>query len=153
MHHDSRRFTHPDKFNVSSRLSPYAHAGSRCSRKLWIKAGDPFTPILTFFLILASTLYSLPPHLQPDHYFNDKHTSSESANLANPWERDHWMFGAGCAYSIFLPTSASLTCSYFICIAAAFAQAWLSPSVKYSWLLRAYYGRSEWKRSLASQSI
>ncbi|MCJ1379692.1 hypothetical protein MMC17_002794 [Xylographa soralifera] len=32
---------------------------------------------------------------QPDRYLQDPLTSAESANLVNPNERDHWMFGAG----------------------------------------------------------
>ncbi|PIG79051.1 hypothetical protein AARAC_008044 [Aspergillus arachidicola] len=31
----------------------------------------------------------------PGRYINDPLTSAESANVANPMERDHWMFGAG----------------------------------------------------------
>ncbi|KAF9499951.1 cytochrome P450 [Pleurotus eryngii] len=31
----------------------------------------------------------------PERYIKDSTLSSESANLANPYERDHWMFGAG----------------------------------------------------------
>lgn len=33
--------------------------------------------------------------MQPDRYINDHLTSAESANLVDPYERNHWMFGAG----------------------------------------------------------
>lgn len=33
--------------------------------------------------------------LQPDRYLNDPLLSSASANLSDPYARDHWMFGAG----------------------------------------------------------
>lgn len=33
--------------------------------------------------------------MQPDRYISDSTLSSASANLHNPHERDHWMFGAG----------------------------------------------------------
>ena len=32
---------------------------------------------------------------QPERYLDDRLTCAESANLANPMERDHWTFGAG----------------------------------------------------------
>ena len=32
---------------------------------------------------------------QPDRYLNDPLPTSASANLADPYARDHWMFGAG----------------------------------------------------------
>ena len=33
--------------------------------------------------------------LQPERYVNDGTNNTESANLPNPYERYHWMFGAG----------------------------------------------------------
>ncbi|KOC12896.1 hypothetical protein AFLA70_9g006521 [Aspergillus flavus AF70] len=42
-----------------------------------------------------STRHSNPETFDPDRYINDPLTSAESANVANPMERDHWMFGAG----------------------------------------------------------
>uniref|UniRef100_A0A0W0FAE3 Cytochrome P450 n=1 Tax=Moniliophthora roreri TaxID=221103 RepID=A0A0W0FAE3_MONRR len=36
-----------------------------------------------------------PYRFNPDRYISDSTLSSESANLANPMERDHWMFGVG----------------------------------------------------------
>ncbi|RMZ48531.1 cytochrome P450 [Aspergillus flavus] len=41
------------------------------------------------------TRHSNPETFDPDRYINDPLTSAESANVANPMERDHWMFGAG----------------------------------------------------------
>lgn len=35
-------------------------------------------------------------YTQPDRYLGDHYTNAESANLADPMLRDHWMFGAGC---------------------------------------------------------
>lgn len=32
---------------------------------------------------------------QPDRYINDSLTSAQSSNLSDPYQRDHWMFGAG----------------------------------------------------------
>ena len=32
---------------------------------------------------------------QPDRYVDDHYSNAESANLADPYQRDHWMFGAG----------------------------------------------------------
>lgn len=32
---------------------------------------------------------------QPDRYLGDNYSNAESANLADPTQRDHWMFGAG----------------------------------------------------------
>ncbi|PLB50375.1 cytochrome P450 [Aspergillus steynii IBT 23096] len=39
--------------------------------------------------------YSQPDLFNPDRYIHDPLTSAESANLADPEKRDHWMFGAG----------------------------------------------------------
>lgn len=36
-----------------------------------------------------------PDDFNPDRYMGDSLTSADSANLADPYERDHWMFGAG----------------------------------------------------------
>ena len=33
--------------------------------------------------------------LQPDRFANDGLSSSESANLSDPYQRDHWMYGVG----------------------------------------------------------
>ncbi|KAL4897159.1 cytochrome P450 [Aspergillus ambiguus] len=39
--------------------------------------------------------HSNPETFDPERYINDPLTSAESANISNPLERDHWMFGAG----------------------------------------------------------
>ncbi|KAH7107214.1 cytochrome P450 [Auriculariales sp. MPI-PUGE-AT-0066] len=39
--------------------------------------------------------YPDPHKFNPDRYFNDHLSVAESMNLADPYERDHWMFGAG----------------------------------------------------------
>ncbi|KAF9882628.1 hypothetical protein FE257_005823 [Aspergillus nanangensis] len=36
-----------------------------------------------------------PEKFEPERYINDPLTSAESANVTDPLERDHWMFGAG----------------------------------------------------------
>ncbi|GJE93448.1 cytochrome P450 [Phanerochaete sordida] len=36
-----------------------------------------------------------PEKFNPDRYLNDHYSNAESANLADPYQRDHWMFGAG----------------------------------------------------------
>ena len=39
--------------------------------------------------------FSILTLLQPERYIHDGTNNTESANLPNPYERDHWMFGAG----------------------------------------------------------
>ena len=34
-------------------------------------------------------------YTQPDRYIGDPLTSAQSSNLTDPYQRDHWMFGAG----------------------------------------------------------
>ena len=41
------------------------------------------------------TRYPDPEHFEPERYLSDKLSTSESSKLANPYKRDHWMFGAG----------------------------------------------------------
>ncbi|PYI04566.1 cytochrome P450 [Aspergillus sclerotiicarbonarius CBS 121057] len=36
-----------------------------------------------------------PEEFKPDRYINDSMTSAESANVADPMQRDHWIFGVG----------------------------------------------------------
>ena len=68
MHFDEKRYPDPEKFNV----------------------GDLPIPLRTLML----TQLPLSP-TQPDRYLGDHYTNAESANLADPMLRDHWMFGAG----------------------------------------------------------
>ncbi|KAF9443096.1 cytochrome P450 [Macrolepiota fuliginosa MF-IS2] len=42
-----------------------------------------------------SQRYPDPFIFNPERYINDKTLSSESANISNPMERDHWTFGIG----------------------------------------------------------
>jgi cytochrome P450 len=43
-----------------------------------------------------------PDSFNPERYIRDSLTSADSANSADPYQRDHWMFGAGyvpyCSY-------------------------------------------------------
>ena len=70
MHHDPMRYPDPYAFNVRKSLER-----------------------------LTSVKFDLPPHTQPDRYLGDDLSSAESANLADPMDRDHWTFGVGCVAS------------------------------------------------------
>ncbi|KAF2450909.1 cytochrome P450 [Karstenula rhodostoma CBS 690.94] len=94
---------------------PYCHAiikeVERCHNPFWL--GTPHTASSDFVyegkLIPKDTVVVLntwsmhhsedrwerPLEFNPDRYFTDTTLSSTSANLADPYERDHWMFGAG----------------------------------------------------------
>ncbi|KJA17634.1 hypothetical protein HYPSUDRAFT_1102684 [Hypholoma sublateritium FD-334 SS-4] len=94
---------------------PFIHAiikeVERCHNPFWL--GTPhvnsadfvyrgkFIPKDTVLVLNTYTMHHDPqrhpdPHtFNPDRYINDATLSSESANLANPMERDHWMFGVG----------------------------------------------------------
>ncbi|KAF8883317.1 cytochrome P450 [Gymnopilus junonius] len=94
---------------------PYIHAiikeVERCYNPFWL--GTPhvntqdftyrgqFIPKDTVVIINTYTMhhdeqrYPDPHRFNPDRYIDDSTLSSQSANLANPLERDHWMFGAG----------------------------------------------------------
>ncbi|KAI1366310.1 cytochrome P450 [Xylaria arbuscula] len=39
--------------------------------------------------------YPEPMRFEPNRFFHDRLTSTQSSNLADPMQRDHWMFGAG----------------------------------------------------------
>ncbi|KAF4616879.1 hypothetical protein D9613_008923 [Agrocybe pediades] len=94
---------------------PYIHAiikeVERCHNPFWL--GTPhvntqdftyhgqFIPKDTVVVLNTYTMHHDPqrhpdPHtFNPERYIKDNTLQSESANLANPYERDHWMFGAG----------------------------------------------------------
>ncbi|KAF4604487.1 hypothetical protein EYR40_003261 [Pleurotus pulmonarius] len=94
---------------------PYIHAivkeVERCHNPFWL--GTPhvntqdftyrgqFIPKDTVVVLNTYTMHHDParhpdPHtFNPDRYMNDHTLSSESANLSNAYERDHWMFGVG----------------------------------------------------------
>ncbi|KAF9261047.1 cytochrome P450 [Marasmius fiardii PR-910] len=94
---------------------PYIHAiikeVERLGNPFWL--GNPhsntsdftyrgqFIPKNTVLIVNTYTMhhdplrYPEPSKFNPERYINDSTLSSVSANLANPWERDHWMFGVG----------------------------------------------------------
>ncbi|KAJ4292525.1 hypothetical protein N0V90_009188 [Kalmusia sp. IMI 367209] len=94
---------------------PYCHAiikeVERCHNPFWL--GTPHTASSDFVyqgnLIPKDTVVVLntwtmhhdehrwenPMEFNPDRYITDLLPTSASANLADPYERDHWMFGAG----------------------------------------------------------
>ncbi|KAJ8094055.1 hypothetical protein PM082_009945 [Marasmius tenuissimus] len=94
---------------------PYVHAiikeVERCHNPFWL--GTPhvnssdftyrgqFIPKDTVVVLNTYTMHHDParhpePHkFNPDRYINDNTLASESANLADPYARDHWMFGVG----------------------------------------------------------
>ncbi|KAH0581504.1 Cytochrome P450 1A1 [Termitomyces sp. J132] len=94
---------------------PYIHAiikeVERCHNPFWL--GTPhvntedvtyhghFIPKDTVVVLNTYTMHHDPrrhpdPHtFSPERYLNDSTLSSESANVADPYERDHWMFGVG----------------------------------------------------------
>ncbi|KAI0666876.1 cytochrome P450 [Trametes maxima] len=94
---------------------PYVHAivkeVERCHNPFWL--GTPHMNTEDFyykgFLIPKETVivlntwtmhhnperYPDPYEFKPERYLDDPLTCAESANLANPMERDHWTFGAG----------------------------------------------------------
>ncbi|GJE93446.1 cytochrome P450 [Phanerochaete sordida] len=49
----------------------------------------------TYTMHNNSRRYPNPQEFNPDRYLTDHHSSAESANLADPYKRDHWMYGAG----------------------------------------------------------
>ncbi|KAE9386355.1 cytochrome P450 [Gymnopus androsaceus JB14] len=94
---------------------PYIHAiikeVERCHNPFWL--GTPhvntedftyrsqFIPKDTVVVLNTYTMHHDPQRhpepfrFNPDRYVRDSTLSSESANLPNPFERDHWMFGVG----------------------------------------------------------
>ncbi|KAJ5146289.1 Cytochrome P450 E-class group I [Penicillium bovifimosum] len=56
---------------------------------------DTVVVLNTWTMHHDSHRHSNPDKFNPDRYINDPLTSADSANSADPMERDHWMFGAG----------------------------------------------------------
>ncbi|ROV91045.1 hypothetical protein VMCG_09608 [Cytospora schulzeri] len=94
---------------------PYVHAivkeVERCHNPFWLGtphvASEDFTykgkfiPKDTVLVLNTWTMHHdekrhpNPMEFDPDRYINDPLTASQSSNLVDPYERDHWMFGAG----------------------------------------------------------
>ncbi|KAF8156573.1 cytochrome P450 [Crassisporium funariophilum] len=94
---------------------PYIHAiikeVERCHNPFWLGTPHVNTEDFTYQgkyipkdTVLVLNTYTMhhdaqrhpdPFTFNPDRFINDATLSSESANLANPMERDNWMFGAG----------------------------------------------------------
>ncbi|KAJ7146929.1 cytochrome P450 [Mycena epipterygia] len=94
---------------------PYCHAiikeVERCHNPFWLGtphvASEDFTykgnfiPKGTVVVLNTWTMHhdpsrhTEPERFNPERYIADTLTSAESANLADPYQRDHWMFGAG----------------------------------------------------------
>ncbi|KAJ6529371.1 cytochrome P450 [Mycena capillaripes] len=94
---------------------PYCHAivkeVERCHNPFWLGtphvASEDFTykgqfiPKDTVVVLNTWTMHHdqfrhpEPERFNPERYLHDDFTSAESANLADPYQRDHWMFGAG----------------------------------------------------------
>nr|BAL05163.1 cytochrome P450 [Phanerodontia chrysosporium] len=49
----------------------------------------------TYTMHHDSQRYPNPEKFDPDRYIDDERSSAESAKLADPYQRDHWTFGAG----------------------------------------------------------
>ncbi|KAF2713931.1 cytochrome P450 [Pleomassaria siparia CBS 279.74] len=94
---------------------PYCHAiikeVERCHNPFWLGtphvASEDFTysdqlipkgtvvVLNTYSMHYSFTRWENPMEFNPDRYINDATLSSASANLSDPYARDHWMFGAG----------------------------------------------------------
>ncbi|KAJ7339738.1 cytochrome P450 [Mycena albidolilacea] len=94
---------------------PYCHAiikeVERCHNPFWLGTphvasqdftyNNQFIPKDTVVVLNTWTMHHDPSrHLSPDdfnpdRYMGDSLTSADSANLTDPYQRDHWMFGAG----------------------------------------------------------
>ncbi|ETS78836.1 hypothetical protein PFICI_08689 [Pestalotiopsis fici W106-1] len=94
---------------------PYCHAIvkeiERCHNPFWLGtphvASEDFTykgqfiPKDTVLVLNTWTMHHDPerhsdPHnFNPDRYLHDNLSSADSSNLADPYQRDNWMFGAG----------------------------------------------------------
>ena len=66
-----------------------------------IRVGDVPALVIRASLLHADGMHHDPvrypePHVfNPDRYLDDELSTSDSANLADPFARDHWVFGAG----------------------------------------------------------
>ncbi|KAJ7218927.1 cytochrome P450 [Mycena rebaudengoi] len=86
---------------------PYCHAimkeVERCHNPFWLDFTykGQFIPMDSVVVLNTWTMHHDPgrhpdpERFNPDRYIADRLTSAESANLADPYQRDHWMFGAG----------------------------------------------------------
>ncbi|KAJ3813392.1 cytochrome P450 [Lentinula aff. lateritia] len=94
---------------------PYCHAiikeVERCHNPFWLGtphvASEDFTyrgqfiPKDTVVVLNTWTMHHdasrhpEPDTFNPERYLDDSLTSADSANLTDPYQRDHWMFGAG----------------------------------------------------------
>ncbi|KZT07800.1 cytochrome P450 [Laetiporus sulphureus 93-53] len=94
---------------------PYCHAiikeVERCHNPFWLGtphvASEDFTyngqfipkdtvvVMNTRSMHYDETRHANPDKFDPERYINDSTNNTESANLADPYERDHWMFGLG----------------------------------------------------------
>ncbi|KAJ3727480.1 cytochrome P450 [Lentinula raphanica] len=94
---------------------PYCHAiikeVERCHNPFWLGtphvASEDFTyrgqfipkdtvvVLNTWTMHHDSARHPEPDSFNPDRYIEDSLTSADSANLMDPYQRDHWMFGAG----------------------------------------------------------
>ncbi|KAF7332959.1 Cytochrome P450 [Mycena venus] len=94
---------------------PYCHAiikeVERCHNPFWLGTPhvashdftyrDQFIPKDTVVVLNTWTMHhdpsrhTDPDDFSPERYIRDSLTAADSANLADPYQRDHWMFGAG----------------------------------------------------------
>ncbi|KZT07802.1 cytochrome P450 [Laetiporus sulphureus 93-53] len=56
---------------------------------------DTVVVMNTWSMHYDETRHPNPDKFDPERYINDSTNNTESANLADPYERDHWMFGLG----------------------------------------------------------
>ncbi|EIN04006.1 cytochrome P450 [Punctularia strigosozonata HHB-11173 SS5] len=61
----------------------------------WIIPKDTVVILNTWSMHHDPSRFPCAHEFRPERYVNDTTSSAESASLANPYERDNWMFGAG----------------------------------------------------------